>query len=90
MDLELPTAFSPNNDFSNDTYVVRGVDAYPEHTFKVYNRSGNIVYETTGYDNTWGGENMRGELIPDAVYFVLLEINEGEIERSTYVHIKKH
>ena len=90
LNLELPSAFSPNNDFSNDTYLIRGIDAYPDNTFQVYNRWGNIVYETTGYNNTWGGENMNGEVIPDAVYFVLLEINGGEIERSTYVHIKKH
>lgn len=87
-DLELPSAFSPNNDFSNDTYVIRGIDAYPNNTFKVFNRWGNLVYETSGYNNTWGGENMSGELIPDGVYYVLLDINSKEIERQTYVHIK--
>lgn len=90
LELDLPTAFSPNNDFANDTYEIHGIEAYPDNTFTVFNRWGNVIYETTGYDNTWGGETNAGEPVPDGVYFIILTINGGEIERSTYVHIKTH
>lgn len=89
-DLELPTAFSPNNDDANDAYVIKGIEAYPDNNFSVYNRWGNMIFNADGYNNTWGGTNENNQLIPDGVYFVILNINDGEIERSTYVHIKTH
>lgn len=88
MVLELPTAFSPNNDLSNDLYVIHGMEAYPDNIFMVFNRWGNKVFEKENYNNTWNGENSNGEILPDGVYFVILEINGGEIKENTYVHIK--
>lgn len=92
LELELPTAFSPNNDMANDTYDIHGIEAYPDNTFTVFNRWGNIVYESTGYNNTWGGVNKQGQPIPDGVYFAILEININgeEIKKETYIHIKTH
>lgn len=90
MDLDLPTAFSPNADGYNDVYEIHGIEAYPDNTFKVFNRWGNLVYEVNAYNNTWYGESNFGGMLPDGVYFVLLEINGGEISESTYVHLKTH
>jgi hypothetical protein len=59
----------------------------------VFNRWGNKVFEQdsyNNYNNAWGGENNNGEMLPDGVYFVILQINGDEIEFNTYVHIKTH
>lgn len=93
--LELPSAFSPNNDGNNDSYIIRGIEAYPDNTITVINRWGNVVFETDDYSNmnAWNGEtSANGELLPDGVYFLILEITDtsGDINKSTYVQIKTH
>lgn len=89
-DLELPTIFTPNQDGENDVFDIHGIEAYPDNVLIVVNRWGNTVYEEDNYHNTWTGTHANGEDLPDGVYFVILKINGGEIERNTYVHIKKY
>jgi gliding motility-associated-like protein len=89
LDLEMPTGFSPNGDASNDMFVVHGIEAYPSNYLTVFNRWGNIVYSTAMYDNSWNGTNMEGEALPDATYFVLLEINGQEKVLKGYVEIRR-
>ncbi|MEZ5014656.1 MAG: choice-of-anchor L domain-containing protein [Chitinophagales bacterium] len=52
----VPSAFSPNGDGVNDgfTVVVRGILA--TYHLQVYNRWGNLVFESENQDNTWNGE----------------------------------
>ncbi|MEX1132542.1 MAG: hypothetical protein WEC15_04890, partial [Flavobacteriales bacterium] len=40
-DLIMPTGYSPNGDGANDTFFIRGLDAYPANTFVVLNRRAN-------------------------------------------------
>ena len=40
---------------ANDTFVIDCIEAYPNNTLEIYNRWGNIVYETRGYNNDWDG-----------------------------------
>ncbi|MFZ9027708.1 MAG: gliding motility-associated C-terminal domain-containing protein [Crocinitomicaceae bacterium] len=92
-ELELPSAFSPNGDNANDIYDIHGIEAYPDNRFIVLNRWGNVVFETESYHNVtnfWSGESNQGNQLPDGVYFVLLEIDGGDLKRETYVHIKTH
>jgi gliding motility-associated-like protein len=90
LELDLPTAFSPNGDNYNDLYVIHGIEAYPDNIFQVFNRWGNLVFEAKEYNNTWNGKSNVGGILPDGVYFVILKINDGEIEENTYVHLKTH
>lgn len=88
-DLVLPTGFSPNGDGANDGFVVQGIEAYPSNSFKVVNRWGNTVYEAGNYKNQWNGENMHGEALPDATYFVILSVNNGQRSLAGYVDLRR-
>lgn len=88
-DLEMPTAMSPNGDNKNDYFVVHGLEAYPDNYFVVTNRWGNVVYEKENYSNDWGGLTMDGKELPDGVYYVILTINDGEIELTGYVELRR-
>ncbi|MBD3637391.1 MAG: gliding motility-associated C-terminal domain-containing protein [Crocinitomicaceae bacterium] len=88
LELELPSAMSPNGDGLNDTFYVIGLNAYPQNKLVVTNRWGNVVYETNDYTNNWTGVNMDGENLPEGVYFVVLELGNGEQE-STYLEIRR-
>lgn len=59
----VPNVFTPNGDGMNDQWVIDGIISQ-ENTVRVYNRWGNVVYETKNYRNTWGALD-----IPDGTYF---------------------
>jgi gliding motility-associated-like protein len=87
--LEMPTGYSPNGDGSNDYFVVHGIDAYPNNKIEIFNRWGNLVYSADHYNNRWNGYNDSGEKLPDGTYFVILEINNGDIKLHGYVDLRR-
>jgi gliding motility-associated-like protein len=82
--LEMPTAFSPNGDLTNDHFVVHCIEySYNRiNKFKVFNRWGNMVYSKDNYQNDWYGQTNTGDEnggspLPDGTYFVILSINKS-------------
>ena len=75
--------FSPNGDGVNDTFVINGIEDYPNSSLEVYNRWGNIVYKTRNYRNDWGGiSNGRAtintqEELPIGTYYYVLDLGNG-------------
>jgi gliding motility-associated-like protein len=87
--LAMPTGFSPNGDGANDAYVVQGLDGYSSRQLIVFNRWGNVVYESPNYANNWTGENNEGEQLPNGTYFVILRLNEGAETHQNYVDLRR-
>jgi gliding motility-associated-like protein len=89
--LEMPNGYSPNGDGDNETFVVHGIDAYPNNEIVVFNRWGNIVYKKANYANEWAGDNTVGEALPDGTYFVILTVvaGEEEITLKGYVDLRR-
>lgn len=52
--VDVPNAFSPNGDGQNDVLYVRGQDI-KTLSFKVFNRWGELVFETNNINNGWNG-----------------------------------
>lgn len=93
-DLLIPNIFSPNGDNVNDDFrpflesapdfdVLSFMD---EYDFQVFNRWGNLVYESGGSGKAWDGRNASGEPVSEGVYYYLLryavtcgERQEGEV-----------
>jgi gliding motility-associated-like protein len=76
--LDIPSAFTPNNDNANDTWRIRQLRGFSEEyrraIVKVYNRHGLLVYETRGFDKEWDGK-YNGEVLPPDVYFYTIEVD---------------
>lgn len=68
--LEMPNAFSPNNDGTNDVYRAK-----PTHqsivSFRatIFNRWGQRLYSWDDVNGSWDGK-VHGKVVPDGVYFV--------------------
>ena len=62
----VPNAFSPNGDGKNDILYVRG-EVIREVVFKVYDRWGEKVFETTDLSHGWDG-TFRGQPCEPGVY----------------------
>ncbi len=70
---------SPNGDNLNDFLQFDEISEYTNNKLTIYNRWGNIVYQTENYFNNWDGtSNGRATInkedkLPEATYFYYLE-----------------
>ena len=78
--------FTPNNDGSNDVFRIDCIENYPNNKLEVYNRYGDLVYETRGYQNDWDGTANKGAIftnkpLPVGTYYYVLKVDgRGEVE----------
>ncbi|MEO1437717.1 MAG: gliding motility-associated C-terminal domain-containing protein, partial [Bacteroidota bacterium] len=86
-DVDLPNAFTPNDDGLNDIFYVRS--NFPEsvntiRTFRIFDRWGELVFERQNFDpnsreNGWDGTFKGTKLTPGVfVYMVEVEYYLGE------------
>ncbi|SHN23128.1 cadherin-like beta sandwich domain-containing protein, partial [Mucilaginibacter sp. OK098] len=72
---------SPNGDGIKDVFTIDGLTTYPDNKVTIMNRSGIIVFETKGYDNSSrvfdGHSNITGKLQQAGTYFYSLEYRVG-------------
>lgn len=54
--LDVPSAFSPNGDGVNDIIFARGFGLKELIAFKIYNRFGELVFESNSFDHGWNGK----------------------------------
>lgn len=76
----VPNAFSPNNDQNNDILFVRGmfVDSL---IFRVFDRWGEMVFETTDVSIGWDGTYKGRKLDPDVYDYYLQVTCIGGLEK---------
>jgi gliding motility-associated-like protein len=67
----VPNAFTPNSDAINDVWNVHDVFVRYFH-LKVYNRWGQLVFQTEDKNQKWDGRDLNGGHVPDDVYVYLI------------------
>ena len=92
--LNIPEGFSPNGDGTNDLFVIRGIENYPNNTFIIFNRWGDKVYEAQPYNNTWDGtatEGLRvgGNQLPIGTYFYVLDLGDGSTPYKGTIYLNR-
>ena len=66
--LEISNICTPNDDGSNDTWRVSDLTQIEGCTVQIFNRWGQLMYNTNDYQNEWDG-TKDGEVLPDGVYY---------------------
>lgn len=67
---------TPNQDGHNDNWQIDGITNFKTNNVSIYNRWGDLVWTKKNYDNeaiVWSGENTKGNQLPDATYFYIIE-----------------
>ncbi len=82
--VKLYNVITPNNDKSNDFFVIDGIENYPNNLFTVFNRYGKTVFTTSGYQNTWAGTDNEGAELSTGVYFYSLDLNDIRPKEKLY------
>ena len=83
----VPNTFTPDGDSYNEYFkpvFYSGFDSY-DFTMLIFNRWGEIVWESHNYDIGWNG-TYAGNIIPDGVYTWKIEVKTSRNdERKAYV-----
>lgn len=69
--------FSPNGDGTNDTWIIDGLESYPNNELQIFNRWGNLVFEALPYMNNWNGFSQKDEALPTATYYYILKLHDA-------------
>ncbi len=71
--LFIPNAFSPNNDGINDIFKVVNLENESIVYFRIYNKWGTIMYESTDNQAQWNG-SYKGKLQPQGEYGYIIAV----------------
>ncbi|MES2427707.1 MAG: PKD domain-containing protein [Bacteroidota bacterium] len=82
----IPNAFTPNNDGTNDTWIIKYLDSYDGCTVNVFNRNGQKIYSSLGYGIPWDG-TLKGSDLPFGVYYYIIDPKHNRKPLSGYVTI---
>lgn len=71
--LEERVVITPDGNGSNDEFIIFCIDELVDNHLEIYNRWGQLVFETDNYDNTWEGVTVDGEELPAGPYYFVLD-----------------
>lgn len=63
--------FTPNGDGVNELLRFDLLEVYPGSPLQIFNRWGEMIYDTNNYLNDWDGEDHK-----DGTYFYVLDVND--------------
>jgi gliding motility-associated-like protein len=67
----LPNAFSPNGDGLNDIFKVGNINFRTLLEFRIFDRWGKQIFETTNRDEGWDGTDDGKPLNNDVYYYII-------------------
>ncbi|WP_026209605.1 gliding motility-associated C-terminal domain-containing protein [Cytophaga aurantiaca] len=73
----IPNAFSPNGDNTNDVWIIRDSELYPEIKVKVINQWGQTVFSSTGYTQPWDG-TFNGHNVSGGTYYYEVNLHSDD------------
>jgi gliding motility-associated-like protein len=71
-----PNTMTPNNDGTNDAFIVPCLDGLDGTKLTIFNRWGDVLYQNDNYKNDWDA-TFNGGPVPDATYFYIMELEDG-------------
>jgi len=86
--ISVPNAFSPNGDGINDTWVITHLSAYPGATVQVFNRYGQLVFQSENNSKTWDG-TYNGKPLPMATYYYIIDLKNNQKKLAGSITIFK-
>jgi gliding motility-associated-like protein/uncharacterized repeat protein (TIGR01451 family) len=72
----IPNVITPNGDGKNDEFKIIDVSRYPNSSLFIYNRWGNMVYQTKNYANNWNGSGLS-----EGTYYYILKLRTSTGEK---------
>ncbi|MBI3237940.1 MAG: gliding motility-associated C-terminal domain-containing protein [Flavobacteriia bacterium] len=73
----IPGSFSPNDDGVNDTWVIKGIDLYPNAKVTIYDRWGQEILDVVGYSaaKSWDATH-NGHKVTDGTFYYVIDLRD--------------
>ena len=81
--IEIPTAFTPNNDGLNDYFRPHNALKADSYEFKVYNRWGQLVFASNDWQQKWDGR-IKGVVQTTGVYVWMLSYTNRDTKQPVF------
>lgn len=81
--IDVPTAFTPNNDGLNDYFRPHNALKADNYEFRVYNRWGQLVFHSRNWQDKWDGK-INGQVQPTGVYVWFLTYTNRDTKQPVF------
>lgn len=81
--IEVPTAFTPNNDGLNDYFHPHNALKADSYDFRVFNRWGQMVFQSANWQDKWDGR-INGVLQSTGVYVWMLNYIHRDTKQKVF------
>lgn len=71
----IPDGISPNADGDNDEWMIDGIELFPDCLVEVYNRWGELLFQSVGYKEHWKG-TYKGKELPVGTYYYIIDLKD--------------
>jgi gliding motility-associated-like protein len=82
----IPNTFSPNGDRVHDTWVIPYLNTYPGATVDLFNRYGQAIFHSVGYNKPWDG-TYKGKQVPVGTYYYVIDPKNGRKQMAGFIDI---
>jgi gliding motility-associated-like protein len=77
---------TPNGDGKNDTWIVKGIELFPNNTVTVFDRGHRIVFTKHGYNNDWNG-TYGGLPLTEGTYYYVVDLGPQQRKFKGFITI---
>ena len=85
--IQIPTGFTPNDDNLNETWILEGIEDYPNAEVKIFNRWGGEIFTTKNYQNNPFDGKKDNSTLPMGTYYYVIKTGEDVPTLTGYVTI---
>ena len=78
-DCWIPNVLTPNGNGKNDALTIPCTQNFPNNELMVFNRWGDKVYSTVGYQNDWEG-TYNGNDLPAGTYYYIFKLDTNDAD----------
>lgn len=82
----IPNTFSPNGDGVHDRWEIQYLESYPGCIVEIFNRYGQLVFQSKGYSKPWDGR-FKGKDLPAGTYYYIIDPKNGRRQMTGFVDI---
>lgn len=77
---------TPNGDGTNDKFVIKNIDLYPNNEVKIFDKAGRLLYSKKSYDNQWDG-TVSGSALAEGTYYYIIDFGPGLAKKKGFITI---
>ena len=87
--VEVTNTITPNDDKSNDEWIIKEIENYPTASVEIFNRWGVLIWSCQGdcASKRFSGRNEQGQELEQGTYYYVLTLNKGKSIMRGYITI---